>query len=58
MGFLEADGQDTVEYTLILALAVLTVAGIVVVLGGGIEGIWTQGQSVIEAGSQTATGGS
>lgn len=56
--FLSELAQDTVEYTLILALVVLSAAAIVLTLGGGIEGIWAQGQSVIDQGQSQATGGS
>ena len=38
----EEDGQDLVEYTLLLAFVALASAALFVNAGGAIKGIWTQ----------------
>lgn len=40
-------GQDLIEYTLLLAFVVLASAALFISAGGSIKGIWTQGSSVL-----------
>jgi Flp pilus assembly pilin Flp len=37
----EEDGQDLVEYTLLLAMVCLASAALMIGSGGAVEGIWT-----------------
>ena len=53
----EDRGQDLAEYTMLLALILLIVLGVVIHLSGGINGIWTAANSSL-ATANTAAGSS
>lgn len=40
-------GQDLIEYTLLLAFVVLASAALFISAGGSIKGIWTQSSTVL-----------
>jgi Flp pilus assembly pilin Flp len=48
-------GQDLVEYTLLLAFVVLSSAALFIGVGSSIRGIWTQSSRIL---SQACTAGS
>jgi len=43
----EEDGQDLIEYTLLLAFIALASASIFLSAGGSISSIWTQGSNTL-----------
>ncbi len=55
--FLRNDrGQDLIEYTMLLAFLCLVVTGIFVNVSGGVNAIWTSGNTTLTAGAQAASG--
>ncbi|MBI2685873.1 MAG: Flp family type IVb pilin [Acidobacteria bacterium] len=40
-------GQDLIEYTLLLAFVVLASAALFISAGGSIKGIWTQSSTIL-----------
>ena len=51
----EEDGQDLVEYTLLLSFVALASAGLFVAGGGSLAGIWTTANSRLEAANTLAS---
>jgi Flp pilus assembly pilin Flp len=45
----EEDGQDLVEYTLLISFVALASAGLFIVGGGSIAGIWTSANTRLAA---------
>ena len=50
-------GQDLIEYTLLLAFVVLASAALFISAGGSIAGIWQQGSAVLFQASSSAVVG-
>jgi Flp pilus assembly pilin Flp len=50
----EEQGQDLVEYTLLLAFVALASAALFISAGGSIGGIWTQANSRLDAANTAA----
>lgn len=50
----ENQGQDLVEYTLLLAMVCLVSAALMINGGGSITGIWTAANSRLAEGNSTA----
>ncbi len=50
----EEQGQDLVEYTLLLAFVCLASAAIFIGVGGGLSGIWTQTNTVVMSANSIA----
>jgi Flp pilus assembly pilin Flp len=48
-------GQDLIEYTLLLAFVALASAALFIGAGGSIKGIWTATNSQLTAANATAT---
>lgn len=48
------DGQDLIEYTLLLAFVALVAAGLFIQAGQTTAGIWTQAQNRLSAASAAA----
>ena len=54
-GFLNDDqGQDLIEYTLLMAFVALASAALFIGAGGSISGIWTQTNTRLTAANTTA----
>jgi len=54
-GFLRnEDGQDLIEYTLLLAFVCLASAALFISAGGSIGGIWTQANTQLTTANSTA----
>jgi len=54
--FLHADeGQDLIEYTLLMAFVALASAALFLGAGGSIKGIWTTTNSQLEAANTSAS---
>jgi Flp pilus assembly pilin Flp len=54
--FMQDDqGQDLVEYTLLLAFVALASAALFISAGGSITGVWTQANSRLTAASTAAS---
>ena len=51
-------GQDLIEYTLLLAFVVLASAALFISAGGSISGIWTQANTTITAANTAAAAAS
>jgi Flp pilus assembly pilin Flp len=52
----DEQGQDLVEYTLLLAFVALASAALFIAAGGSISGIWTQANTtIVSANSAAAT---
>jgi len=54
----EEQGQDLVEYTLLLAFVCLASAAIFINVGGGLNGIWTSTNTITNNAAQIAAGAS
>jgi Flp pilus assembly pilin Flp len=52
----DEDGQDLIEYTLLMAFVALASAALFLGAGGSISGIWTTTNSQLSAANQTASG--
>ena len=52
--WLEEQGQDLIEYTLLLAFVALASAALLTTLGQGITGIWNTADSRVKAASNAA----
>ena len=50
-------GQDLIEYTLLLAFVVLASAALFISAGGSIKGIWAQSNVILTQANTAATGG-
>jgi len=48
-------GQDLIEYTLLMAIVALASAALFLGAGGSIKGIWTTSNSQLEAASTSAS---
>lgn len=56
IGFLkEEQGQDLIEYTLLLAFVCLASAALYINGGGSVTGIWTTTNSQLQAGNSAAS---
>jgi Flp pilus assembly pilin Flp len=51
----EEQGQDIVEYTLLLAFVALASAALFITAGGSISGIWTLANTKLADASQSAS---
>lgn len=51
----ETDGQDLVEYTLLLAMICLASAALFISGGGSVSGIWSAANSRLTAGNAAAS---
>ncbi len=51
------DGQDVIEYTLLLCFVVLASAALLINQGGAMSGIWTTNSNVLSTAQTAATGG-
>ena len=51
----EEQGQDLVEYTLLLAFVCLASAALFISAGGSISGIWAQANTTIVSANSAAT---
>lgn len=51
----EDQGQDLIEYTLLLAFVALTSAGLFIGAGKSVKGIWTTTNSQLAAAAASAT---
>ncbi len=51
----EEQGQDLIEYTLLLAFVALASAALFIAAGGSINGIWTTANSRLAAANTTAS---
>ncbi|HTS62354.1 MAG TPA: hypothetical protein VMH28_10025 [Candidatus Acidoferrales bacterium] len=52
----EDDGQDLIEYTLLMAFVALASAALFLGAGGSIQGIWTTSNSQLSAANVMASG--
>ena len=52
----DEQGQDLIEYTLMLAFVCLASAGLFVGVGGSVSGIWTAGSSQLDEANEAARG--
>ncbi len=50
----DEQGQDLIEYTLLLAFVALASAALFIGAGGSIEGIWTKGNTVLASANSAA----
>jgi Flp pilus assembly pilin Flp len=48
------EGQDLIEYTLLLAFVALASAGLFISAGGNIAGIWTSGNAQLATAAATS----
>lgn len=56
LNFLHDDqGQDLIEYTLLMAFVALASAALFIGAGGSIKGIWTTSNSQLEAANTSAS---
>ncbi|HWQ55816.1 MAG TPA: Flp family type IVb pilin [Bryobacteraceae bacterium] len=53
----DEEGQDLIEYTLLMAFVALASAALFIGAGGSIKGIWTQTNSQLEAAAAASAGG-
>ena len=51
----DEQGQDLIEYTLLMAFVALASAALFIGAGGSISGIWTTSNSRLEAANTTAS---
>lgn len=51
----EEEGQDLIEYTLLLAFVALASAGLFISAGGNISGIWTSGNAQLATAAASAS---
>lgn len=51
----EEQGQDLIEYTLLLAFVVLASAALFISAGGSISSIWTQSNTIINQAASAAS---
>ena len=51
----EEQGQDLIEYTLLMAFVALAAASLFVAAGGSIKGIWTTSNSQLSAANTQAS---
>jgi Flp pilus assembly pilin Flp len=51
----DEQGQDLIEYTLLLAFVALASAGLFLTAGGSISGIWGKAQTKLSAASAAIT---
>lgn len=54
----DEQGQDLVEYTLLLAFVCLASAAIFINVGGGLSGIWQSTSTIVQNASTVASGAS
>ena len=54
----DEQGQDLIEYTLLLAFVVLASAALFISAGGSIRGIWGQANGILSNANVAAAGGS
>jgi Flp pilus assembly pilin Flp len=52
----EEQGQDLIEYTLLLAFVVLASAALFINAGGSIKAIWTQSNTILSQANSSASG--
>jgi Flp pilus assembly pilin Flp len=52
---LDDQGQDLIEYTLLMAFVALASAALFIGAGGSIKGIWTTTNSQLDAANQSAS---
>lgn len=53
--FTEEQGQDLVEYTLLLAFVMITSVALYINAGGSVTGIWGTANSALNKGEQAAS---
>jgi Flp pilus assembly pilin Flp len=51
----DEQGQDLIEYTLLLAFVALASAALLIGAGGSVQGIWTVTNSQLEAANTSAS---
>jgi Flp pilus assembly pilin Flp len=51
----DENGQDLIEYTLLLAFVALASAAIFIGAGGNVAGVWDEGSEVLEKGNAAAS---
>ena len=51
----EEDGQDLIEYTLLMAFVALASAALFIGAGGSVKGIWSTTNSQLTAANSTAS---
>lgn len=51
----DEQGQDLIEYTLLMAFVALASAALFLGAGGNIKGVWTSGNSQISTANTTAS---
>ena len=51
----DEQGQDLIEYTLLLAFVCLSAAGLFIGAGGSVKGIWTSANSRLAAANTSAS---
>ena len=51
----DEQGQDLIEYTLLLAFVALASAALFIAAGGAVSGIWTQASTRLSAAAQSAS---
>jgi Flp pilus assembly pilin Flp len=54
----EDQGQDLIEYTLLMAFVALASAALFIGAGGSVKGIWTTTNTQLSAAAASASGGS
>jgi Flp pilus assembly pilin Flp len=52
---MEEDGQDLIEYTLLMAFVALASAALFIGAGGSVKGIWSTTNSQLTAANTTAS---
>jgi Flp pilus assembly pilin Flp len=52
----EEQGQDLIEYTLLMAFVALASAALFIGAGGSIKGIWTKGNAQLQLACSAAQG--
>ena len=53
--FVEEEGQDLIEYTLLMAFVALASAALFIGAGGSVKGIWSTTNSQLTAANTTAS---
>ncbi len=54
----DEQGQDLIEYTLLMAFVALASAALFIGAGGSVKGIWAQTNTQLSAANASATSGS
>ena len=53
--FIEEEGQDLIEYTLLMAFVALASAALFIGAGGSVKGIWSTTNAQLTAANSTAS---